>query len=237
MKRLIAPLGVLIALLGTLLIPASGAHAAPAPAPDYPYCAQGSATDPDGDGWGWENGASCVVRHGPADPAGACPAGMKCGSYEVGGLGARKGELLGAGANSLDLAVAMLESDRMSTDYPYGDGKSGDAANFGVFKQNWLMLRSGCARFAGQDAGRWTDGDVLNHDLGADLTCLHQNQAHYGLTTWFAGHRNGASGLENPDTQDIAHYRDAVYWIRDQIDANGSNLGNDTRFWVDVPAI
>ncbi|MGW4374073.1 hypothetical protein ACWEJ7_10450 [Streptomyces albidoflavus] len=40
--------GVLLALLGTLLIPASGAHAAPAPG--YPYCAQGSATDPDGGG-------------------------------------------------------------------------------------------------------------------------------------------------------------------------------------------
>ncbi|MEV0850021.1 hypothetical protein AB0J21_29795 [Streptomyces sp. NPDC049954] len=51
------------------------------------------------------------------------------------------------------------------------------------------------------------------------------------------GHRNGSSGLNNPNTRDLADYRNAVYWIKGRIDANGANLGNDTRFWAEVPAI
>jgi len=58
------------------------------------------------------------------------------GSYTVSGLGSRKEQVLNAGGSSLDLAIAMLETDNMSTNYLYGDGKTQDAANFGIFKQN-----------------------------------------------------------------------------------------------------
>jgi hypothetical protein len=42
------------------------------------------------------------------------------GSYTVPGLGSRKQAILNAGGNTLDLAIAMLETERMSTDYTYG---------------------------------------------------------------------------------------------------------------------
>ena len=42
------------------------------------------------------------------------------GSYTVSGLGSRKQAILNAGGNTLDLAIAMLETERMSTDYSYG---------------------------------------------------------------------------------------------------------------------
>ena len=42
------------------------------------------------------------------------------GSYEVSGLGSRKQEILGAGGSTLDIAIAMLESDTMQADYAYG---------------------------------------------------------------------------------------------------------------------
>jgi hypothetical protein len=224
----------------------------------YPYCANGSASDPDGDGWGWENNASCIVRGSRADPSAgggtggggtggggtgggtgtsACPSGATCGSYTVSGLGSRKQQVRSAGANSLDLAVAMLETETMQTNYTYGDGKTGDAANFGIFKQNWLMLRSACSRFAGQSASQYNNGAVLNSNLSADITCLHASQSHYGINTWFAGHRNGSSGLSNPNTTDINNYRNAIYWIQNQLNANSANLTNNTRFWVNVPPI
>ena len=38
------------------------------------------------------------------------------GSYTVSGLGARKQAIIKAGGNTLDIAIAMLETDRMSTD-------------------------------------------------------------------------------------------------------------------------
>lgn len=43
------------------------------------------------------------------------------GSYTVSGLGSRKQAILNAGGNTLDLALAMLETERMSTDYAYGE--------------------------------------------------------------------------------------------------------------------
>ena len=98
-------------------------------------------------------GALALGTAGPAAAA-ACPrvngTTLSCGSYTISGLGSRKQQVLGAGASVLDLAVAMLETDTMQTsDYSYGDGKTGDSANFGIFKQNWYMLRTSCSYFSG----------------------------------------------------------------------------------------
>lgn len=32
-------------------------------------------------------------------------------------------------------------------------------------------------------------------------------------------------------------YKNAVYWIKSQIDSNSKYLSDDTRFWVDVTPI
>ncbi|KAJ9648888.1 hypothetical protein H2199_000801 [Coniosporium tulheliwenetii] len=124
------------------------------------------------------------------------------GSYIVPGFGSRKQAVISTGGTSLDLAVAMLETDSMTTDYACGDNKSGDS---------------------------W--------DLNADVTARRECQDYYGYDKWFAGHRNGASGLNNPNTQDIANYKTAVQWIQSQIDSDSRFRTDDTRFWVDVPAI
>lgn len=55
--------------------------------------------------------------------------------YTYSGLGSRKQAVRNAGGSSLDLAIAMLETEGMNTNYAYGDNKSGDSANFGIFKQ------------------------------------------------------------------------------------------------------
>ena len=62
-------------------------------------------------------------------------------------------------------AIAMLETENMGTDYAYGDNKVGDAANFGIFKQNWSMLRVCATRagFVGQSADEWNNGAVLKY--------------------------------------------------------------------------
>lgn len=83
------------------------------------------------------------------------------GSYTVSGLGPRKQEVTGAGADTLALAVAMLETDDMSTTYAYGDNKQDDASNFGIFKQNWGMLRECCTQFQSQMEADWNNGAVL----------------------------------------------------------------------------
>ncbi|KAE8151660.1 hypothetical protein BDV25DRAFT_152422 [Aspergillus avenaceus] len=160
------------------------------------------------------------------------------GSYEVKGLGERKQAILKAGGNTLDMAIAMLESDKMdASTYTYGDGKTGDATNFGIFKQNWMMLRTSSSEFMGQTAEQVKNGEVLNTDLGKDIKARHDGEEKYGFAKWYAGHRNGASGLENPDTSDINAYRDATKWIQSQIESDKKYESDDTRFYVDVVAI
>ncbi|KAG7291483.1 hypothetical protein NEMBOFW57_001502 [Staphylotrichum longicolle] len=161
------------------------------------------------------------------------------GSYTVSGLGSRKQAILKAGGNTLDLAIAMLETENMSTGYTYGDGKTQDAANFGLFKQNWGMLRACAYRygFKGQSQSQWNNGAKLNWDVYADVASRWDCQEYYGYDKWFAGHRNGASGLSNPYTADINNYKSAVQWIQSQIDSNSKYKSDDTRFWVNVPAI
>ncbi|CAI7567792.1 unnamed protein product [Penicillium viridicatum] len=159
------------------------------------------------------------------------------GSYIVSGLGARKQAILKAGGNTRDLAISMLETDTMSTDYTYGDGKSGDGTNFGIFKQNWYMLRNSASEFKGKTVDQVTDGAILNKDLKKDIQARHEGEKQFGYETWFSGHRNGESGIKNPGTQDIKNYMDGVAWIQQQIESDEKYQSDDTRFYVQVVAI
>lgn len=62
--------------------------------------------------------AICIALVGVSALPGANAADR--GSYTVSGLGTRKQAILKAGGNTLDLAIAMLETDNMGTDYVYG---------------------------------------------------------------------------------------------------------------------
>ena len=160
--------------------------------------------------------------------------GMAAGDQRVAGLGARKQELLDAGATMEDLAVAMLENDTLSSNYAYGDGKGGDATNFGIFKQNWGMISAADPALAA--AGIGPAGERINTDLATDIAALHASRARYG-DAWVSGHRNGASGLANPNTTDIANYEAAVGFIAGKLREDPARLSDDTRIWVEVPAI
>ncbi|RII07894.1 hypothetical protein CUC08_Gglean008872 [Alternaria sp. MG1] len=162
---------------------------------------------------------------------------QQTGSYTISGLGSRKRQVTAAGASSLNLAIAMLETERMDTNYAYGDNKQNDAANFGIFKQNWGMLRVCCSRFKGQSQSSWNNGAVLNSNLNADVQCLNECQSYYGQNKWIAGHRNGETGLNNPNTQDIRNYIDGVKYIENQLLTQPNGLTNDVRYYIYVVPI
>lgn len=63
------------------------------------------------------------------------------GSYSVDGLGSRKQEILNAGGGTLDLAIAMLESDNMGTDYAYGQFAPSDSSHTLLADINCLYRR------------------------------------------------------------------------------------------------
>lgn len=44
---------------------------------------------------------------------------------------------------------------------------------------------------------------IFSTDLGKDIKARHDGEDKYGFDVWFAGHRNGESGVDNPNTPDI----------------------------------
>lgn len=160
------------------------------------------------------------------------------GTYTVPNLGKRKRQILNAGGGSWDIAIAMLESEELKTDYVYGDNKTGDSANFGIFKQNFFMLRTSTSQFKKYTSpDSYNVGSILNKKLAQDIKARHESQNFYGADVWFAGHRNGETGIHHPYTQDITDYKNGVNWIHSQLMSNEKYLTDDTRFWIDVVPI
>ncbi|KAL8961576.1 MAG: hypothetical protein Q9193_001892 [Seirophora villosa] len=72
------------------------------------------------------------------------------------GTAAAKQKLLAAGAQSVDIAIAMLENGcAFTAAYPAGNGKGPDAAELGVYRNNWHMLRTHCDLFSGAGVSDW----------------------------------------------------------------------------------
>ncbi len=181
------------------------------------------------------------------------------------GLGARKRALMSNGGNLLDMAVAMLETETMDAhEYPDRDSKPpGDAACFGIFKQNWGLIRTSGAMPAipgpplpgqprpGLAAADWARGRQLNDDLNLDVDVLRGSQAELGMSQWFAAHRWGSTGqtafraaasgtataAQRGTLSDIAGYQGAVEWIRDQLLRDPALQTDDRKVFVRVPAV
>ncbi|TCO45279.1 hypothetical protein [Actinocrispum wychmicini] len=180
------------------------------------------------------------------------------------GLSARKAEVLrAAGGSLLTLAIAMLETDNMRPNYPFGDDKVRDSACFGIFKQNWYFIRtSGAMPDArnvstasssglGLSEADWERGRELNNSLELDVSVLYRSQAQLGINGWFSAHRWGTSGRDaylaavNRTTteeqrgllSDIATYESAVRWLQHQLEVDPTLRTDDRRFFVRVPAV
>jgi hypothetical protein len=122
------------------------------------------------------------------------------GSYTVPSLGKRKRQIMRHGGQVLGLTTAMLETDTLTTNYTDDDGKSGDSANFGIFKQNGFMLRIFTAEFKHQTAVDYKQGTILNKKLMKDIKARQESEKHYSTGKWFGGYRNGETGLNHPYT-------------------------------------
>ncbi|KAI9724244.1 MAG: hypothetical protein M1828_003667 [Chrysothrix sp. TS-e1954] len=150
------------------------------------------------------------------------------------GCSAAKTNLHNLGADSLDLAIALLEvGGSLTADYTLGDGKTGDSANFSIFKYNWFLIRTACTQFAGQQESDWNNGAVLNTDNGAAILCLRQQLAHYG-DPWWGAQRDGSEGLSDSSAT-ITQYKNGAQAIQNYLDQG--HLTDDMAAYVEVPAI
>lgn len=129
------------------------------------------------------------------------------GTYTVTGLGKRKQAILNAGGGSWDIAIAMHETKNLDTDYIYGDEKSDDSTNFGIFKQNWFILGTSTTQLKSYiSSSSYNNGNALKSNLSQDIKAKQESQKIYGPDQWFAGHRMGETGISNPYTEDINNY-------------------------------
>jgi len=183
----------------------------------------------------------------PADQI-TCPLGLprgECGCFIIPGLGNRKAEVLNAaveaGAVPLDfLASGSFESETYNTDYPLGDvfpdgrQKTGGAANFGITKMNWTMIRQCHPAYQGLADRDYLRGVELNTDLVLEATVYRECREFFG-NRWLGGHRNGVPGLNNPNTPDIQRFVGVYQWLG-EVYSDG-HLTDDTRWYTNVPAI
>jgi hypothetical protein len=241
MRNLLSLLALL--LVTAVSLPAFAANQCDWYGTTYPLCTTQST------GWGWENSKSCVGpsscpkvitstatsgSSGSCPTSLSCPNGMSCGCYIVSGLGTNKKAYISAGAGQSFLASAMMETEKMTTNYTYGDGKSGDAFNAGAAKQNWGMMRQCHSAWKSLGASSYNTGAALNSNRSLDVQVYNECRSYFGTQKFFAGHRNGSTGLANPNTTDINNFIAGYNWTYNMI---SSHQTDDVRFWVNIPAI
>ncbi|KAG7009434.1 hypothetical protein G7Y79_00002g005490 [Physcia stellaris] len=127
---------------------------------------------------------------------------------------AGKQTLINAGAQQLDIAIAMLENGcAFTAAYAPGNSKSDDAAELGVYRNNWHMLRTYCDRFKGAGPGDWLGlGSQLHNDVGIATQCQRQLFDTLGADQYYALQRGGTGnpGAGSEYGQYVNKYNDFV---------------------------
>jgi hypothetical protein len=162
-----------------------------------------------------------------------CP--TTCGSYTITNYHVNKNTVLADGANGDEFAIGMLETSTMDSNYTYGDGKTGDAANFGFMKNNWYMYRTAVSNFKGQSASQYNNGAIANNNYPNAINFCNQCISHFGWTEFWEVQRGGQGRIGNWNS-DTAEYYNAVNWTYQEVNNNNA-WHNDTRYWAEVPAI
>ncbi|KAL8834904.1 MAG: hypothetical protein Q9170_003546 [Blastenia crenularia] len=129
-----------------------------------------------------------LPRGGEGEPF-TCP--------DPGATSAAKQALVGFGAQSVDIAIAMLENGcAFTAAFSVGNNKVNDAAEIGVYRNNWYMLRTYCDHFKGAAPEDWMNlGQQAHNDVGIATQCQRQLFDTLGPDQFFSLQRGG---LGNP---------------------------------------
>ncbi|KAL8937886.1 MAG: hypothetical protein Q9216_004192 [Gyalolechia sp. 2 TL-2023] len=100
---------------------------------------------------------------------------------------AAKQALTNAGAMSTDIAIAMLENGcEFTAAFSIGNNKVEDAAELGVYRNNWHMIRTYCDHFKNTTAGDWMKvGSQIHNDVAVATKCQRQLWDTLGETRFF----------------------------------------------------
>ncbi|KAL8912812.1 MAG: hypothetical protein Q9171_002270 [Xanthocarpia ochracea] len=109
------------------------------------------------------------------------------------GTAAAKQNLVNAGAQPIDIGIAMLENGcAFKAGYSAGNNKQNDNAELGVYRNNWHMLRTHCDHFKGASEGEWYNrGQEVHNDVALATRCQRQLRDELGLGQYFSLQRGG----------------------------------------------
>ncbi|KAL8719011.1 MAG: hypothetical protein Q9181_008123 [Wetmoreana brouardii] len=110
------------------------------------------------------------------------------------GTAARKQALGAAGAQQVDIAIAMLENGcHFTASYGIGNYKTRDSAEIGVYRNNWGMLRTYCDHFKGAGPDDWSNlGQQAHNDVTIATQCQVQLWNTLGADQFFSLQRGGS---------------------------------------------
>jgi hypothetical protein len=150
---------------------------------------------------------------------------------------------------TLQLAIAMVETANLLSTYDFGDNKQDDAANFGIYKMNWGMIRQCPSAIAiGVDAA--IVGPKINGDPALATQILLEAMQMWSINSpepnhpvannFWAGHRQGSTGLNNVDGADWADIQDyylGVQVLKAKCDGDTEIWTSSVRYYVDIDPI
>jgi hypothetical protein len=157
---------------------------------------------------------------------------------------------------TLGLAIAMLETESLLCNYSFGDGKDAGAANFGIYKMNWDMIKecSTATKIIGTQPASavWnTVGPTINSDPVLATQLLIEGMEKWSTAVpdpnnpvennFWAGQRWGSTGLTNAASPaqwaDIQNYYLAVEAIKAKCDQDSTVWTSNIRYWVYLPRV
>ena len=150
---------------------------------------------------------------------------------------------------TLQLAIAMVETFNLLSTYDFGDNKQDDAANFGIYKMNWGMIQKCPSAMAiGADAAEV--GPKINADPALATKILLEAMQIWSINppepnhpvanNFWAGHRQGSTGLNNGDGvnwDDIQDYYLGVQVLKAKCDGDSDVWTSGVRYYVDIDPI
>ncbi|KAL8712554.1 MAG: hypothetical protein Q9225_006915, partial [Loekoesia sp. 1 TL-2023] len=106
--------------------------------------------------------ASLVARAAEGEP-------FLCQDPDPATVTTRKQALVASGAQQVENGCYFVAN------YGLGNGKQGDSAELGVYRNNWHMLRTYCDHFLGAAEADWSNlGQQVHNDVGVATQCQRQ---------------------------------------------------------------
>lgn len=134
---------------------------------------------------------------------------------------------------ALLLAVASIETEDFSNNFPVGDNKSGDAYNVSLYKMNVGMIK---------DIDPAINPSELQNNMKLATQVMLKGVRKFGVNKFLTYHRGGAGAFDGKiPGKDIKPYVDAVKKIAEKYLEDPKQLSpdttDDTRYTIVVPAI